>query len=141
MDIKGLFLEPFLFCLPSGYGLPDEVVIEKRNKGDAFVESTGANVKLLNLKFIQRDAIEGILCEFQRKIVLSLSPLSSCLSKSLEGLLLLNGQQYVQQRPDMHFLLRRSFGLYSNTVTGESSYVFLVISLVSCSGMPSLGSL
>ncbi|XP_016107894.1 SHC SH2 domain-binding protein 1 [Sinocyclocheilus grahami] len=45
-----------------GYGLPDEVVIEKRNKGDAFVESTGANVKLSNLKFIQRDAIEGILC-------------------------------------------------------------------------------
>uniref|UniRef100_A0A8C1EUQ7 SHC SH2-domain binding protein 1 n=1 Tax=Cyprinus carpio carpio TaxID=630221 RepID=A0A8C1EUQ7_CYPCA len=43
-----------------GYGLPDEVVIEKRNKGDAFVESTGANVKLSNLKFIQRDAIEGV---------------------------------------------------------------------------------
>uniref|UniRef100_A0A671Q9Q7 SHC SH2 domain-binding protein 1-like n=1 Tax=Sinocyclocheilus anshuiensis TaxID=1608454 RepID=A0A671Q9Q7_9TELE len=43
-----------------GYGLPDEVVIEKRNKGDAFVESTGANVKLSNLKFIQRDAVEGV---------------------------------------------------------------------------------
>ncbi|XP_052009953.1 SHC SH2 domain-binding protein 1 [Xyrauchen texanus] len=51
-----------------GYGLPDEVVIEKRNKGDAFVESTGANVKLSNLKFIQRDAIEGILCVRQGKL-------------------------------------------------------------------------
>uniref|UniRef100_A0A673GL51 Uncharacterized protein n=1 Tax=Sinocyclocheilus rhinocerous TaxID=307959 RepID=A0A673GL51_9TELE len=54
--------------LPSGYGLPDEVVIEKRNKGDTFVESTGANVKLSNLKFIQRDAIEGILCVRQGKL-------------------------------------------------------------------------
>ncbi|XP_056104454.1 SHC SH2 domain-binding protein 1 [Rhinichthys klamathensis goyatoka] len=51
-----------------GYGLPDEVVIEKRNKGDSFVESTGANVKLSNLKFIQRDAIEGILCVRQGKL-------------------------------------------------------------------------
>ncbi|XP_016102643.1 SHC SH2 domain-binding protein 1-like [Sinocyclocheilus grahami] len=51
-----------------GYGLPDEVVIEKRNKGDTFVESTGANVKLSNLKFIQRDAIEGILCVRQGKL-------------------------------------------------------------------------
>ncbi|CAM4527063.1 unnamed protein product [Leuciscus chuanchicus] len=51
-----------------GYGLPDEVVIEKRIKGDSFVESTGANVKLSNLKFIQRDAIEGILCVRQGKL-------------------------------------------------------------------------
>ncbi|XP_067305999.1 SHC SH2 domain-binding protein 1 [Pseudorasbora parva] len=51
-----------------GYGLPDEVVIEKRSKGDSFVESTGANVKLSNLKFIQRDAIEGILCVRQGKL-------------------------------------------------------------------------
>ncbi|XP_037650669.1 SHC SH2 domain-binding protein 1 isoform X1 [Sebastes umbrosus] len=45
-----------------GFGLPDEVVIEKKNKGDSFVESTGADVKLSNIKFIQHDAIEGILC-------------------------------------------------------------------------------
>ncbi|XP_063736606.1 SHC SH2 domain-binding protein 1 isoform X2 [Eleginops maclovinus] len=45
-----------------GFGLPDEVVIEKKNKGDSFVESTGANVSLSNIKFIQHDAIEGILC-------------------------------------------------------------------------------
>ncbi|XP_020497113.1 SHC SH2 domain-binding protein 1 [Labrus bergylta] len=45
-----------------GFGLPDEVVIEKKNKGDSFVESTGAEVKLSNIKFIQHDAIEGILC-------------------------------------------------------------------------------
>ncbi|XP_075947012.1 SHC SH2 domain-binding protein 1 isoform X2 [Anarhichas minor] len=45
-----------------GFGLPDEVVIEKKNKGDSFVESTGADVRLSNIKFIQHDAIEGIMC-------------------------------------------------------------------------------
>ncbi|KAG7482565.1 hypothetical protein JOB18_024411 [Solea senegalensis] len=45
-----------------GFGFPDDVVIEKKNKGDSFVESTGADVKLSNIKFIQHDAIEGILC-------------------------------------------------------------------------------
>ncbi|XP_042263682.1 SHC SH2 domain-binding protein 1 isoform X1 [Thunnus maccoyii] len=45
-----------------GFGLPDEVVIEKKNKGDSFVESTGADVRMSNIKFIQHDAIEGILC-------------------------------------------------------------------------------
>ena len=49
-------------CVP-GFGLPDEVVIEKKNKGGSFVESTGADVTLSNIKFIQHDAIEGILCE------------------------------------------------------------------------------
>ncbi|XP_053347428.1 SHC SH2 domain-binding protein 1 [Clarias gariepinus] len=51
-----------------GYGLPDEIVIEKRNKGDAFVESVGADVKISNLKFIQHDAIEGILCVRQGRL-------------------------------------------------------------------------
>ncbi|XP_029931947.1 SHC SH2 domain-binding protein 1 isoform X2 [Myripristis murdjan] len=45
-----------------GFGLPDEVVIENKNKGDSFVESTGAEIKISNVKFIQHDAIEGILC-------------------------------------------------------------------------------
>lgn len=51
-----------------GFGLPDEVVIEKKNKGDSFVESTGADVKVSNIKFIQHDAIEGILCVRQGKL-------------------------------------------------------------------------
>uniref|UniRef100_A0A7N9AT19 SHC SH2-domain binding protein 1 n=1 Tax=Mastacembelus armatus TaxID=205130 RepID=A0A7N9AT19_9TELE len=45
-----------------GFGFPDDVVIEKKNKGDSFVETTGADVRLSNIKFIQHDAIEGILC-------------------------------------------------------------------------------
>ncbi|XP_017275072.1 SHC SH2 domain-binding protein 1 isoform X2 [Kryptolebias marmoratus] len=45
-----------------GFGFPDEVVIEKKVKGDSFVESAGADVRLSNIKFIQHDAIEGILC-------------------------------------------------------------------------------
>ncbi|KAG9341295.1 hypothetical protein JZ751_019397 [Albula glossodonta] len=51
-----------------GYGLPDEVVIEKKSKGDSFIETTGANIKISNLKFIQHDAIEGILCVRQGKL-------------------------------------------------------------------------
>ncbi|XP_042176113.1 SHC SH2 domain-binding protein 1-like [Oncorhynchus tshawytscha] len=51
-----------------GFGLPDEVVIEKKNKGDSFVASTGADVKVSNVKFIQHDAIEGILCVHQGKL-------------------------------------------------------------------------
>uniref|UniRef100_A0AAQ4NZN5 SHC SH2-domain binding protein 1 n=2 Tax=Gasterosteus aculeatus aculeatus TaxID=481459 RepID=A0AAQ4NZN5_GASAC len=45
-----------------GFGLPDEVVIEKKDQGDSFVESTGADVRLSNIKFIQHNAIEGIMC-------------------------------------------------------------------------------
>ncbi|XP_062845800.1 SHC SH2 domain-binding protein 1 [Trichomycterus rosablanca] len=54
--------------LLEGYGLPDEIVIEKRSKGDTFVESIGTDVKISNLKFIQHDAIEGILCVRQGKL-------------------------------------------------------------------------
>lgn len=53
----------FLLYFP-GFGLPDEVVIEKKGKGDSFIESTGADVRLSNIKFIQHDAIEGILCGY-----------------------------------------------------------------------------
>uniref|UniRef100_A0A3P9JCQ8 SHC SH2-domain binding protein 1 n=1 Tax=Oryzias latipes TaxID=8090 RepID=A0A3P9JCQ8_ORYLA len=45
-----------------GFGFPDEVVIEKNSKGDTFVETSAADVRLSNIKFIQHDAIEGILC-------------------------------------------------------------------------------
>ncbi|XP_014855717.1 PREDICTED: SHC SH2 domain-binding protein 1 [Poecilia mexicana] len=45
-----------------GFGFPDEVVIENQHKGDSFVESTGADVRVSNIKFIQHDAVEGILC-------------------------------------------------------------------------------
>ncbi|XP_066569790.1 SHC SH2 domain-binding protein 1 [Amia ocellicauda] len=53
-----------------GFGLTDDVVIEKKGKGDTFVDSTGASVKISNLKFIQHDAIEGILCVRQGKTLM-----------------------------------------------------------------------
>nr|XP_056718349.1 SHC SH2 domain-binding protein 1 [Euleptes europaea] len=53
-----------------GYGLPDDVVIEKRGKGDAFVECTGADVKISSLKLIQHDAVEGILSIHQGRTTL-----------------------------------------------------------------------
>ncbi|XP_077567821.1 SHC SH2 domain-binding protein 1 [Stigmatopora nigra] len=45
-----------------GFGSPDEVVFEKKYHGDSFVVSTGADVRMFNIKLIQHDAIEGILC-------------------------------------------------------------------------------
>lgn len=55
-------LTDLLVCVP-GFGFPDEVVIENQHKGDSFVESAGADVRVSNIKFIQHDAVEGILCE------------------------------------------------------------------------------
>lgn len=46
---------------PSGYGLPDDIVIEKRGKGDTFVDCSGADVRISCMKFVQHDAVEGIL--------------------------------------------------------------------------------
>ncbi|XP_043842988.1 SHC SH2 domain-binding protein 1 [Dromiciops gliroides] len=53
-----------------GYGLPDDIVIEKRGKGDNFVDCTGANVKIANVKFVQHDAVEGILSIHRGKTTL-----------------------------------------------------------------------
>ncbi|MEE6500581.1 hypothetical protein FKM82_003839 [Ascaphus truei] len=44
-----------------GYGLPDEIVIEKRGKGDHFINCTGAHIKMSNVKFVQHDAVEGVI--------------------------------------------------------------------------------
>ncbi|KAH0619605.1 hypothetical protein JD844_000371 [Phrynosoma platyrhinos] len=53
-----------------GYGFPDDIVIEERGKADVFVECTGANVKISNLKLVQHDAVEGILSVHQGKTML-----------------------------------------------------------------------
>lgn len=50
--------------------MPDDIVIEKRGKGDAFIECTGADVKISSMKLIQHDAVEGILSEFLKLLVL-----------------------------------------------------------------------
>ncbi|NP_001085681.1 SHC SH2 domain-binding protein 1 homolog A [Xenopus laevis] len=44
-----------------GYGLPDDVVIEKMGKGDTFVACSGAHIKISNVKFVQHEAVEGII--------------------------------------------------------------------------------
>nr|XP_033796154.1 SHC SH2 domain-binding protein 1 [Geotrypetes seraphini] len=48
-----------------GYGFPDDIVIEKQGKGDNFVDCTAANVKISNMKFVQHDAVEGIISIYQ----------------------------------------------------------------------------
>ncbi|XP_048403152.1 SHC SH2 domain-binding protein 1 isoform X2 [Stegostoma tigrinum] len=53
-----------------GYGLPDDIVLEKEGKGDAFVACTANCLKISNLKFIQHGATEGILCVRKGQAVL-----------------------------------------------------------------------
>ncbi|XP_004601033.1 SHC SH2 domain-binding protein 1 [Sorex araneus] len=53
-----------------GYGLPDDIVIEKRGKGDTFVDCTGADIKISGIKFVQHDAVEGILIIHRGKTTL-----------------------------------------------------------------------
>lgn len=54
-----------MFLLSSlGYGLPDDIVIEKKGKGDTFVDCTGADIKISSMKFVQHDAVEGILSKY-----------------------------------------------------------------------------
>ncbi|XP_041124008.1 SHC SH2 domain-binding protein 1 [Polyodon spathula] len=67
-SVNGSFSIPDSIEL-EGFGLTDEVVIEKVGKGDIFLDLTGANVKVSNLKFVQHDAVEGILCVRQGKTV------------------------------------------------------------------------
>ncbi|KAG9474871.1 hypothetical protein GDO78_003371 [Eleutherodactylus coqui] len=44
-----------------GYGMPDDIIIEKQGKGDKFVECCGSHVKISNMKLIQHNAVEGII--------------------------------------------------------------------------------
>uniref|UniRef100_A0A452FR93 SHC binding and spindle associated 1 n=1 Tax=Capra hircus TaxID=9925 RepID=A0A452FR93_CAPHI len=58
------------FCFKFRYGLPDDIVIEKRGKGDTFVDCTGADIKISSIKFVQHDAVEGILIIHRGKTTL-----------------------------------------------------------------------
>ncbi|XP_010022765.1 PREDICTED: SHC SH2 domain-binding protein 1 [Nestor notabilis] len=62
----GHYVVDGVFCIADsveleGYGLPDDIVIEKRGKGDNFVDCTGNNIRISSLKLVQHDAVEGIL--------------------------------------------------------------------------------
>uniref|UniRef100_A0A8C6J2R9 SHC SH2 domain-binding protein 1 n=2 Tax=Melopsittacus undulatus TaxID=13146 RepID=A0A8C6J2R9_MELUD len=71
----GHYVVDDVFCIADsveleGYGLPDDIVIEKRGKGDNFVDCTGNNVRISSLKLVQHDAVEGILSVHQGKTTL-----------------------------------------------------------------------
>uniref|UniRef100_A0A452FRK7 SHC SH2 domain-binding protein 1 n=1 Tax=Capra hircus TaxID=9925 RepID=A0A452FRK7_CAPHI len=61
---------PSPLLTPLRYGLPDDIVIEKRGKGDTFVDCTGADIKISSIKFVQHDAVEGILIIHRGKTTL-----------------------------------------------------------------------
>ncbi|EMP29697.1 SHC SH2 domain-binding protein 1 [Chelonia mydas] len=71
----GRYVVDGMFCIADsieleGYGLPDDVVIEKRGKGDHFFDCTGANIRISSLKLVQHDAVEGILSVHHGKTTL-----------------------------------------------------------------------
>ncbi|XP_036087124.1 SHC SH2 domain-binding protein 1 isoform X2 [Rousettus aegyptiacus] len=71
----GRYMVPGTFSIADsieleGYGLPDDVVIEKCGKGDTFVDCTGADVRISSIKFVQHDAVEGILIIHRGKTTL-----------------------------------------------------------------------
>ncbi|NWU91426.1 SHCBP protein, partial [Upupa epops] len=71
----GHYVVDGVFCIADsvnieGYGLPDDIVIEKQGEGDHFVDCTGANVRISSLKLVQHDAVEGILNIHQGKTTL-----------------------------------------------------------------------
>ena len=47
-----------------GFGLPDDVVIEKSGRGDMFVQCSADMIAMSNIKFVQHDTVEGILGKF-----------------------------------------------------------------------------
>ncbi|KAJ8249424.1 hypothetical protein GJAV_G00234670 [Gymnothorax javanicus] len=69
----GRYLVTGSICIPDsiqveGYGMPDDVVIEQNCKGDSFIETTGDDIKISNLKFIQHDAVAGTFRVRQGKL-------------------------------------------------------------------------
>ncbi|NXY88824.1 SHCBP protein, partial [Alcedo cyanopectus] len=71
----GHYVVDGVFCIADsveieGYGLPDDIVIEKQGKRDNFVDCTGANVKISNVKLVQHDAVENIINVYQGKTTL-----------------------------------------------------------------------
>ncbi|XP_070808997.1 SHC SH2 domain-binding protein 1 isoform X1 [Pituophis catenifer annectens] len=78
-----------------GYGLPDDIVIEKQGKPHAFVECTGKDVKISNLKLIQRDTEKGILSVHQGRT-------------TLENCVLQCGVTGVAVRTSAEFLMKNS---------------------------------
>uniref|UniRef100_UPI00358F9DF1 SHC SH2 domain-binding protein 1 n=1 Tax=Myxine glutinosa TaxID=7769 RepID=UPI00358F9DF1 len=53
-----------------GFGLPDDVVIEKSGRGDIFVQCSADAIYMSNIKFVQHDTVEGILVVLRGQTVL-----------------------------------------------------------------------
>ncbi|XP_056146926.1 SHC SH2 domain-binding protein 1 [Lampris incognitus] len=81
-----------------GFGFPDDVVIENKNKGDLFLESTGAVITVSNIKFIQHEAIEGILCVRRGKLEMN----NCVLQCETTGVIVCNSAHLTMNRCDIY---------------------------------------
>ncbi|KAF3817871.1 hypothetical protein GH733_013158, partial [Mirounga leonina] len=81
-----------------GYGLPDDIVIEKRGKGDTFVDCTGVDIKISGIKFIQHDAVEGILIIHRGKTTLE----SCVLQCETTGVTVRTSAEFLMKNSDLY---------------------------------------
>ncbi|XP_019499853.1 PREDICTED: SHC SH2 domain-binding protein 1 [Hipposideros armiger] len=81
-----------------GYGLPDDVVIEKRGKGDTFMDCTGADIKISSIKFVQHDAVEGILIIHRGKTTLE----NCVLQSETTGVTVRTAAEFVMKTSDLY---------------------------------------
>ncbi|XP_066205724.1 SHC SH2 domain-binding protein 1 [Saccopteryx leptura] len=81
-----------------GYGLPDDIVIEKRGKGDSFVDCTGADIKISSIKFVQHGAVEGILIIHRGRTTLE----SCVLQCETTGVTVRTSAEFLMQTSDLY---------------------------------------
>ncbi|XP_072135755.1 SHC SH2 domain-binding protein 1 isoform X2 [Mobula birostris] len=81
-----------------GYGLPDDIVLVKEGKGDTFIDCTATCVKISNLKLIQYDATEGILCVRKGQTILE----GCVLQSDCTGVVLKTGAELHMKNCDLY---------------------------------------
>ncbi|NXN14499.1 SHCBP protein, partial [Indicator maculatus] len=99
----GHYVVDGVFCIADsvqleGYGLPDDIVIEKQGKGDNFIDCTGANIRISSLKLVQHDAVEGILNVHQGKTTLE----NCVLQCETTGITVRTSAELLMQKSDLY---------------------------------------
>ncbi|XP_063169173.1 SHC SH2 domain-binding protein 1 [Candoia aspera] len=101
-----------------GYGLPDDIVIEKQGKAHAFVECTGKDVKISSLKLIQHDAVKGILSVHQGRTTLE----NCVLQCETTGVAIRTSAEFLMKNSDLYGAKGAGIEIYPGsmcTLTGN----------------------
>ncbi|NXA35000.1 SHCBP protein, partial [Eudromia elegans] len=113
----GRYVVDGVFCIADsivleGYGLPDDIVIEKQGKGDNFVDCTGADIKIANLKLVQHDAVEGVLNVHHGKTTLE----NCVLQCETTGITVRTAAELVMKKSDLYGAKGAGVEIYPGSV-------------------------